>query len=156
MKGWKYRSREFSKDTFYQQKEQKKQTDSTCNFLQPPIQVGRGAYIPYFKINAFIFSCSFFFEEYLNPQVKINKMVDEHTVNYHPTPLELISRIGYTLSYYYGLLRGLSLQDISWVFSRTVCPIVVAKKFQIHGVEINGKYICESKNKCVHLYSSCP
>ena len=65
-----------------------KQTGLPWNFLQPPIQVWRGAYIPYFKINAPIFCCSIFFEKCLNPQVRINKMVNEHTVYYHPSPSE--------------------------------------------------------------------
>ena len=53
----------------------------------------RGASIPYFKINAPIFGCSIFFEECFNPQVRINKMVSEHTFDYHPRPSELTSRI---------------------------------------------------------------
>ena len=53
----------------------------------------RGAYLPYFKINASIFFSHLFFEEYLNLEVRINKMVNKHTVNYHPSPLQLISRI---------------------------------------------------------------
>ena len=53
----------------------------------------RGAYIPYFKINVPIFCYSIFFEESLNPQVRINKMVNEHTVEYQPSPSELTSRI---------------------------------------------------------------
>ena len=31
--------------------------------------------------------------KYLNPQVKINKMINEHTVNYHSSPSELTLRI---------------------------------------------------------------
>ena len=61
--------------------------------FQPPIQVCRGAYIAYFKIKAPIFCCSIFSEECLNPHVWINKMVNGHTVDYHPIPSELISRI---------------------------------------------------------------
>ena len=53
----------------------------------------RGAYIPYFKISPTIFSCPLFSENYLNLQVRINKMVNKYTVNYHPSPLQLISRI---------------------------------------------------------------
>ena len=34
-----------------------------------------------------------FSENYLNPQARINKMVNKHTVNYHPSPSQLISRI---------------------------------------------------------------
>ena len=57
------------------------------------IQVCKGTYFPYFKINDPIFCCPLFFEEPLCPQVRINKMVSEHTVNYHPRPSELTSRI---------------------------------------------------------------
>ena len=32
-------------------------------------------------------------ENYLNSQVRINKMVNKHTVDYHPSPSQLISRI---------------------------------------------------------------
>ena len=35
----------------------------------------------------------FFFEEYLNPEVRINKMGNEHTVNYHHSPSKLTSRM---------------------------------------------------------------
>ena len=57
------------------------------------IPVWRGVYIRYFKINPPIFCCPLFSENYLNPQVKISKMVNKHTVNYHPSPSQLISRI---------------------------------------------------------------
>ena len=41
----------------------KKQTSSAWNFLQPSMQVCRGAYIPCFSINALIFCCPFFYKE---------------------------------------------------------------------------------------------
>ena len=46
----------------------------------------RGVYIHYFKINPLIFCCPIFSENYLNPQVRINKMVNKDTVDYHPSP----------------------------------------------------------------------
>ena len=55
------------------------------------MQVCRGAYIPYFKIIAPIFCC-FIFLERLNPQFRINKMANKHTVNYHPSPSEFTSK----------------------------------------------------------------
>ena len=55
--------------------------------------MSRVAYIPYFKINAPIFCCPLFSENYLNPQVRINRMVNKHTVNYNPSPSQLTSRI---------------------------------------------------------------
>ena len=48
---------------------------------------------PYFKISASILCRFIFFEECLNPQVRINKMVNEHTVDYHPSPSEFTSWI---------------------------------------------------------------
>ena len=33
-----------------------------------------------------IFCCPLFSVNYLNPQARINKMVNKHTVNYHPSP----------------------------------------------------------------------
>ena len=54
-------------------------------FLQPPIQVCRGAYIPYFKINTTIFCCPLFIKKHLNPQGRIREMVNEHTVEYNPS-----------------------------------------------------------------------
>ena len=71
----------------------KQQTGFAWKFLHLPIQVCRGTYIPYFKINTPIFCCLLFFKEYLNPQVRINKMGNEHTVDYHHSPSELASRI---------------------------------------------------------------
>ena len=59
----------------------KKQTSSAWNFLQPPIPVWRSAYIPYFKISASILWCPLFSENYLNPQVRVNKMVNKHTID---------------------------------------------------------------------------
>ena len=49
--------------------------------------------IHYFKINPPIFCCPLFSKNYLNPQARINKMVNKHTVDYHPSPSQLISRI---------------------------------------------------------------
>ena len=46
------------------------------------------------------------------------------TVNYHPSPW--------------------SLQNISWIFSETCISHHGCKNFQIYGVKITGKYICES------------
>ena len=57
------------------------------------IKVCRGACIPYFKIDTPILCCLLFFKEYLNPLVRINKMGKEHTVDYHPSPSKLTSRI---------------------------------------------------------------
>ena len=57
------------------------------------IPVCRGDYIHYFKINPPVFCCPLFSENYPNSQVRINKMVNKHTVDYQPSPSQLISRI---------------------------------------------------------------
>ena len=71
----------------------RKQTGSVWNFPQPSIQVCRGVYIPYISKSAPIFCCFIFFKECLNPQIKINKMVKEHTLYYHAGPSEFTPRI---------------------------------------------------------------
>ena len=53
----------------------------------------RGVCIHYFKINPHIFWCPLFSENYLTLQVRINKTVNKHTVDYHPSPSQLISKI---------------------------------------------------------------
>ena len=45
--------------------------------------------ISYFKINPLIFCCPLFSEN----QVRINKMVNKHTANYHRSPSQLVLRI---------------------------------------------------------------
>ena len=66
----------FWKLFFVTKKVIKKQRSVAWNFLQPPIPVCRGIYIPYFKINTPIFCCPLFSGNYLNLQVRINKMVN--------------------------------------------------------------------------------
>ena len=71
MEGWKYRSRELLKAIFCYQKKQ--------------------------ESRRFLETCMKFFSDIcmkcLNPQVSISKMVSKHNVDYHPSPLELTSRI---------------------------------------------------------------
>ena len=60
------------------------------------IPVCRGAYIPYFKINKInppSFCCTLFCENYISAQVRINKMLNKNTADYHSSPSQLISRI---------------------------------------------------------------
>ena len=92
MDGWKYELRELLKVIFLSPKN--KRADLLCmKFSLTFNTVCRGAYIFYFKINAPIFCCFIFFEECLNSQVRINKMVNKYTVDYHPSPSELTSRM---------------------------------------------------------------
>ena len=72
-------------------------------------------------------------------------MVNEHTVDCHPSPSELPSRTQPLI--FLWTPKGVYL---SWIFLRAflkpVYPTVVAKKFQIYGVKITGKYICDTKS----------
>ena len=74
MNGWEYMSKGPSNAIICDEKSNKKENSFRMKFLQPPILVYRGAYIPQFKINAPIFCCPLFSENYLNPKVRINKM----------------------------------------------------------------------------------
>ena len=52
-----------------------------------------GTLIPYFKMNKSLFYLSFFSKEFLNPQVKINKIIKKYSVDYRPFLAGLTSRI---------------------------------------------------------------
>ena len=56
---------------------------------------------PVFQNQSSLFCCLLFFKKYHNPQVKINKMVNEPSVNYGPSPSELTSNISSDSSRYY-------------------------------------------------------
>ena len=120
MDGWKYGSRELLKATFCHPKKESfkklgffvtkkaigKQTGSAQNFLHPPTQVPRGAYIPYFKINAPFFAAQSFSKNvFISGQDQQNGK--QTYCWYQPIPSELTSRI------------CMSLQNISWIFLQT-------------------------------------
>ena len=75
------------KSYFCHQKNNKK-----AEFLQPPYYFVEVPISPISKSTPH-FVLPLFFEEYLNPQVKINKMGNEHTLDYHPSSSRLTSRI---------------------------------------------------------------
>ena len=95
------------------------------------IQLCKGAHISYFKINAPIFCCPLFFEEYLNLQVRINKMGNEHTIDYHPSPSELTSRI-HPLIFLWSSKGFISLEYLLNFFSNLyIPPTVVAENMPL-------------------------
>ena len=102
----------------------------------------RGAHIHYFKINPPTFCCPLFSENYLNPQVRINKIVNKHTANYQ-------------LSYFYGLLRALSLRSLYFLeFSpKPVYSTMVAEKFQIYSVKTTANTFLSQKTESAQFYS---
>ena len=104
-------------------------TKRQLNFLQPSIQVCRGAYFPYFKINAPIFCSFIFFKECLNPQVRINKMVNEYTVDYHYSPSGFTSRI-YPLIFLWTPKGLMSPEYFLNFFSNLYIPPWLQKSFK--------------------------
>ena len=89
----KYRSRELLKAIFYHKKNNNKKFLEICMKLFSDICM----------------KC-------LNPQVRISKMVNEHTVDYHPSPSELTSRIHPLI--YLWTAKGFIFcpEYISWIF----------------------------------------
>ena len=77
----------------------------------------------------------------LDPQVRINKMVNEHAVNYHPSPSELILRI-HTFIFIWTPKGFIFSPERFLNFFKPVFCSMVVEKFQIHGVKITGKWMC--------------
>ena len=100
-----------------------------------------GIWIFCFKISTIFFCCPFFFEEYINPQVRINKMVNKFNIDSFRIYLKDIS------SYISINLLRLSLSKNFNKFSlKLVYPNMIVKKFQIYGVQILRKCTFKSKN----------
>ena len=76
-----------------------------------------------------IFCCPLFFENYLNPQAMINKMVNKHTVNYHPSPSQLISRI-HTLIFLWTPKGFISPESFLNFFLNLYIPPWLRKSFK--------------------------
>ena len=86
------------------------------------MQVYRDASIPYFKINAPFFCSPLVFED-LNPQVRINEMVSEYSVDYNPCPE------GFILS---CITTPLSSKFLLISLIKGILPIVAGKNFQLY------------------------
>ena len=72
-------------------------------------------------------------------------MVNEHTVDYHPSPSELTLRIHPLI--FLWTPKGFIFSPEGFLnFFKPVFRTMVAEKFQIHGVKITGKCMCESKS----------
>ena len=83
---------------------------------------------PHFLMSALFWKL--FSENYLNPQVRINKMVNKHTVDYHPSPSQ-ISCKGTPFHISLDSGGGLSLQNLSWVFPKSVYSTIPFKKMNL-------------------------
>ena len=117
------------------------------------IPVCRGVYIHYFKINTLIFCSPSFSENYRNPYVRINKMVNKHTVDYHPSSSQLISTI-YPLILLQTPKGFLSPESFLNFFLNLYIPPWFRKSFKF-SVEITANTFVSQKFVPVHFYS-CP
>ena len=91
-----------------------------------------------------IFFCPLFSENYLNPKARIKKIVNKHTVDYHPSPSQLISRI-HTLILLQTLKGFISPRIFLDFFPKPVYSTMVMKKFQIYGVRITANTFVSKK-----------
>ena len=127
------------------------QRGSAWNFLQLPIKVYRGSYIPYLKINVPIFCCYLSLEEYFKPQVKITQMVNEHTVDYHPSPSELTSRI-YPLIFLWTPEGFIPLEYFLNFFSNLYIPPWLGKSFKFMVLRLMENTFVTQNIESVHFY----
>ena len=114
-------------------------------FLNPQYKYAAAVSTAYFKIKATLFCCSFFFKEYINPQARINKMVNKYSVDCHSNPSGITSRI--------HLQPGVS-QDGKRKFSNLCC--LCFQNFQIYVSNLYWKMqFASQKIEFRHFYS-CP
>ena len=113
--------------------------------------MGTGAYIPYFIINPPIFCCPLFSENHLNPQVRINKMVSKHTVDYHPIPSQLISRIN-PLIFLWTRKGFMSPESFLNIFLDLYIPPWLWKSFKFIVLRLLTNTFLSQKIESVHFY----
>ena len=82
-----------------------------------------------FQNKCFHFLLSTLSENYLNSQVRINKMVNKHTVDYHPSPSQLISRI-HTLIFLWTPKGFISPESFLNFFLNLYIPPWLQKSFK--------------------------
>ena len=96
--------------------------------------------------------CPLFSENYLNPQAKINKTVNKHTVDYHPSPSELISRIQ-TLIFLRTPKGIISPESFLNLFLNLYIPPWLQKSFKF-SVKITANIFASQKIESAHF--QCP
>ena len=90
------------------------------------------------------------FEKCLNPQVRSNKMVNEHTVVYHPSPSESTSRIH--PPHISMDSEGVYL-SIIFLFSRLYISLWLQKSFKFRALRLLENTSVSQKTESVHFYS---
>ena len=109
-----------------------------CKCAEVPIS-------PISKSTPPIFCCPVLFEEYLNPQIRINKMVHEHTVDFHPCPSELILRI-HPLIFLWTHKGFISLEYFLNFFSSLFIPPWLRKSFKFMVLRLLSNTFVSQKN----------
>ena len=93
MEGLKYKSREFLKTIFFVAKKNQESRQGLHEiFFNLHYKCTEVLLSPISKSTPY-YLLLIFFEECLNPQVRINKMANEHTIDYRPSLSELTSRL---------------------------------------------------------------
>ena len=98
-----------------------------------------------------VFCCLLLSENHLNPQVKINKMVNKHTEHYHRSPSQLISRIHPFI--FPCTFKGFISSESLNFFPKPVYSTMVVEKFQIYSVRLLTNTFVRQKIESVHFYS---
>ena len=95
-----------------------------------------------------------FFEEYLNPQVRIKKLAKEHSVVYHISPLELTSR-RHLLIFLWTPKGFISAEYFLNFFSNWYIPIRLWKKIKFVVLRLlENTFVSQKKKKkliCIFL-----
>ena len=138
------------KSYFLWQKSNKKADRFCMKFLQPPVPVWGGTYIPYFKINAPVFCCPLFSENYLIPLVRINKMVNKDTVDYQPSSSQLTLKIHPLMLRSWGVYFSIIFLE---VFLNLHIPPWLRKSFKFIVLRLLANTFVSQKIESVHFYS---
>ena len=109
---------------------------------------------PLFQNQSPHFLLPIFSENYLNPQTRINKMVNKHTVNYHPSPSQLISRI-HPLIFLWTPKGFISPESFLIFFLNLYIPLWLWKSFKFILLRLLVNTFVNQKIESVHFYS-CP
>ena len=101
------------------------------------------------------FYCPLFSENFLNPQARINKIINKHTVDYHPSPSQLISRI-HTLIFLWKPKEFISPESFLNFFLNLYIPPWLRKSFIFIVLRLLANIFVSQKIESVHFYSCSP
>ena len=91
-----------------------------------------------------------FFEEYLKPQVRINKTVNKHTVNYLPSTSQLTSRI-FLVKFMWTTAGFISPEFLNFSLNLYIPPWL-RKNFKLMVLRLLANTFVSQKSESVHFY----